>query len=383
MEIIKKRPALIDIDTVVKKIDESTSSITELRIPIFLPISQLTHNSLTLKNFKKNGDKVRVKTSWGECEIRVKLMTQVHRDLLDCIMTYKTDMRPHGEDEVLVLFSLTKILNMYSNESGTAKKNTEWLKSKMLEIRSVIIKPIEKDKLTADFNIIRSIIDASDKYGSYGIVFDKRYLDFFMQELTINYEKILPDLLQVNNATFRSIIRWFITHKKDQKFYVDTVLTAIGFPTDSAQMVRKIKRELSDQCDIFVKFGIEYDPAEKIFYYRGNESVGFIPSLLKKQNKKVFNGEVLPAERKQKAKNKSSVPIGYDLKKSLTQLLKGKKIDDGNGTVRCIKRVQGTKEEIQIIFEDGNIDQYQNVDNLDLEKFKQLIYKGVLSEEVV
>lgn len=273
--------SLLDFQTIVDKVEQSTASVRELRVPIFLPVGKLTHNSTILKAFRENDNRMIVETSWGKCEIRGRtLLTQVHRDILDCIMSYSKDIRPYNEDEILVLFSQTRILDEYSVKTGTVKKNTVWLKEKIQEIRDVTINPLDGEKITADYNIIRSVIDASSQYGSFGIILDRRYIEAFRRDLTINYEKILPDLLKVKNPAFQSIIRWYMTHSKEMKHKLDTVLRSIAFPMDSPQMVRKIKKELREGREVFYQFGIEYNPIDQTFYYRGNESIGFIKSLL-------------------------------------------------------------------------------------------------------
>lgn len=277
----KKQMSLFDFQQVVEKVDKSTASISGIRLAAFLPVGKLTHNSVILKRFRENGNRIVIETGWGKCEIRGRtLLTQVHFDILDCIMTYKAGMQHLNDDETLVLFSQTRILNEYSAKTGTSKKNTVWLREKIQEIRDTVINPLNESKFRQDYNIVRSIIDASEsEYESFGLILDRRYIDFFRKDLTINYDKILPDLLRVKKPVFKSIIRWFLTHKKYCRYSLDVVLRSIAYPMDSAQMLRKLKKELKDEKEVFLRFGIEYDAQSKMFIYHGNESVNFIPSL--------------------------------------------------------------------------------------------------------
>ena len=74
------QPSLFDV---LDKIERSTSTVEELRVPIFAPVVQIAKNSSTYKEFIQNKNVRKIKTKWGEVEIRNRLLTQVHKDLLD------------------------------------------------------------------------------------------------------------------------------------------------------------------------------------------------------------------------------------------------------------------------------------------------------------
>jgi len=102
---------------------------------LLIDVQKLSGNSVTAREFKKNGGIRTVETSWGKVEIRGrKLLTQVHRDLLDCIYTHATKVLPLPTDEVVIVFSQTKILKEYSGEtkSKSWETQTKWLKEKNL-----------------------------------------------------------------------------------------------------------------------------------------------------------------------------------------------------------------------------------------------------------
>jgi len=273
----KNQPVLFDV---VEKIEQSTTSITELRIPIFAPVQKLSGNSTTAKEFKKNGGIRTIATSWGKVEIRGRaLLTQVHRDLLDCIYTHATRINRAGDNEVTILFSQTKILREYkSGKSNSWETQTKWLKNKIKEIRDITINYENTKGDSFDFNLI-SNLDYSDEYNSYAITLDKRYLKFYERELSINYKRELPKLLQVESASIKAVIRWFFTHKNESKYKLLTVLEALGFPIDSPKTLQTTKRDFKLNVNTFRSFGIDYDPKEEMFSYRGNPNIGFIPSL--------------------------------------------------------------------------------------------------------
>jgi len=271
---------------VVEKIEQSTTTITELRVPIFAPVQKLSGNSTTAKEFKKNGGIRIISTSWGKVEIRGRsLLTQVHRDLLDCIYTHSSHVQTTNDNEITLVFSQTKILREYkSGKSNSWETQTKWLKTKIKEIRDITINYESTKGDSFDFNLI-SHLDYLDEFNSYSITLDKRYLKFYENELSINYKKELPKLLKIESAVIKAIIRWFFTHKNESKYKLLTVLEALGFPIDSPKTLQTTKRDLKERVDIFKSFGIDYNPKDEIFFYRGNPNIGFIPSLFTSRSK--------------------------------------------------------------------------------------------------
>lgn len=287
---------------VVEKIEHSTATITELRIPIFSPVQKLSGNSVTAREFKKNGGIRTIETSWGKVEIRGrKLLTQVHRDLLDCIYTHATKVLPLPTEEVVIVFSQTKILKEYSGDtkSKSWETQTKWLKEKIKEIRDITVNYVNTKGDSFDFNLI-SHLDYLEEHKAYSITLDNRYLKFYERELSINYKKELHKLLQVDSALIKAIIRWFFTHKKESKFKLITVFEALGFPIDSPKSLQVAKREVKSRVGELQSFGIDYDPKEEMFYYRGNEAIGFIPSLLNSSSKTI---DTVAVEQKKAAKD--------------------------------------------------------------------------------
>ncbi len=283
---MEKKHNQLALFNVVEKIENSTSTITELRIPIFSPVQKLSGNSVTAREFKKNGGIRVIETSWGKVEIRGrKLLTQVHRDLLDCIYTHASKVLPLPTEEVVLVFSQTKILKEYSRDSKSVhwENQTKWLKEKIKEIRDITVNYVDTKGNSFDFNLI-SHLDYLEEHKAYSITLDNRYLKFYERELSINYKKELTKLLQVDSALTKAIIRWFFTHKKESRFKLMTVLEALGFPIDSPKSLQVCKRTMKEEVGELQSFGIDYNPSEEMFYYRGNTAVGFIPSLFNENN---------------------------------------------------------------------------------------------------
>ena len=357
---MKKENQQLTMFNVAEKLENSTATITELRIPIFAPVQKLSGNSVTAREFKKNGGIRTVETSWGKVEIRGrKLLTQVHRDLLDCIYTHATKILPLPTDEVVIVFSQTKILKEYSGDtkSKSWETQTKWLKEKIKEIRDITINYVNTKGDSFDFNLI-SHLDYLEEHKAYSITLDNRYLKFYERQLTINYKKELHKLLQVDSALIKAIIRWFFTHRKESKFKLITVFEALGFPIDSPKSLQVAKREVKGRVGELQSFGIDYDPKEEMFYYRGNEAIGFIPSLLNTDSKTI---NTVTVEQKKttddyigefiKIKKKESVikNITYEMEGALVHSAYIETENNNNFTLKNSNQLNKDDFEVEVI----------------------------------
>lgn len=268
-------------EDVVDKIEKSTASVTELRLPIFTPVQKLSGNSATAKEFKKNGGIRTIKTEWGKVEIRGRtLLTQVHRDILDCIYTHASKIEEIEGGMILIKFIPTKILKEYKpDKSSLWSSKTSWLKSKLKEIKDTNIGYEDIYENSFDFNII-SNMGYRNEDKTYAIVLDPGYLKFYKNELTINYKKELPKLLKVKSASIRAVVRWFFTYNGTIDCTVMSVLETLGFPVESTRSIQMIKKEFSDNIDTFESFGIIYDSEKESFYYGNNPNIGFVSNSL-------------------------------------------------------------------------------------------------------
>lgn len=264
------QPTLFDT---LEKIEKSTSTVDELRVPIFAPVTQITKNSTTYKEFVANKNVRYVKTKWGEVEIRNRLLTQIHKDLLDLIFSYSKETRRLDSGKIVVYFSQSEIMRYY----GDLGKNLKWFREKLSEIRDAVILYRDNKGNEFDFNIIAN--KAFDfEQDMFGIILDDAYVEFYENGLSVDYKKDVTELLKVGSPLLRSIIRFFFTHNS-LNLNVDDVLQTIGFPIESVRWVQMAKKELKESQDILEQFNINYDATKKIFYYRGHKSVSILPSI--------------------------------------------------------------------------------------------------------
>jgi len=259
--------------TVEDVIKYSTSSVEELRVPIYAPVKQLPPQSVAAKDFKKNNNVRVIETKWGYVEIRNRLLTQTHKDIMDLIFTYHKKRKRLKDGTIALYFSQSEISKFYNNEDSENKsKNLKWFRQKLDEISDCRIQYKDKDANEIDFRIILKKAFSS-KENLYGIVLDPNYIEFYEKGLSVNYSSKIPDLISVDSPLVKSIIRFFFTHKAIN-LTLENVLITVGFPFPASVRTLQIaKKTLREHVDIFKQFDIVYDSKKEIFYYKGTDEV--------------------------------------------------------------------------------------------------------------
>jgi len=264
---MKKRKQLTLEFDVIRKFEKTLTTANELRTGIFAPIDKISANSKTYKDFIANNRKRSLETSWGKTIIKGNILTQTHRDLLDCIIADAKEVKELEGGAIAVYFSTTEILKSYSGKSNT---NTKWLKDKLDEIQNSSIE--FKQNNTNDYYSF-SIIDShafSTKHNSFGLIFTPAYRKFFEEQLTINYKKELPKLLKVKSALLKSIIRFFWTHSVSSSMDILVLLKTVGFPLESVRMKQKAVKEIKDNVELLAQYGIIFEPKSKLIYSKNS-----------------------------------------------------------------------------------------------------------------
>jgi len=278
----KKKQLILEFD-VIRKFEKTLTTANELRTGIFAPIDKISANSKTYKDFIANNRKRSLETSWGKTIIKGNILTQTHRDLLDCIIADAKEVKELEGGAIAVYFSTTEILKSYS---GKANTNTKWLKDKLDEIQNSSIE--FKQNNTDDYYSF-SIIDShafSTKHNSFGLVFTPAYRKFFEEQLTINYKKELPKLLKVKSALLKSIIRFFWTHSVSSTMDIQVLLKTVGFPLESIRMKQKAVKEIKDNVELLLEYGIIFEPKSKLIYSKNSfeNSITFMNGNSKKKS---------------------------------------------------------------------------------------------------
>src|SRR5574344_3168629 len=113
------------IDT-KQKINESTSTLMDLRVSPFMPVDKISHNSALAKKFVANKNILKRETAFGTVEIRNRLLTQYHKMILDCIMIHNTRSVVY-KGTIAIYFSIYEI---------SQKLGLEWRDRKSTRLNS-------------------------------------------------------------------------------------------------------------------------------------------------------------------------------------------------------------------------------------------------------
>ena len=271
----KKTPSLFA--TVEDKIKYSTSTVEELRVPIYAPVKQLPPQSVAMKDFKSNNNVRILKTKWGQVEIRNRLLTQTHKDIMDLIFTYKKKIKRLENGSIALYFSQSEISKQYSHtvdtdDSSPVSKNLQWFRKKLDEIADCRIQYKDNAGNEIDFRIIVKKAFSVEE-DLFGIVLDPNYIEFYEKGLSVNYSSKIPDLLTVESPLVKSIIRFFFTHKA-LNLSLDNVLETVGFPLPASdRTLQSAKKTLRESVNVFKIFDIEYNAEKEIFYYKGTDDI--------------------------------------------------------------------------------------------------------------
>jgi len=287
MSDIKKASQGSLFATVEEKIKYSTSTVEELRVPIYAPVKQLPPQSSAAKEFKKNNNIRVIGTKWGQVEIRNRLLTQTHKDIMDLIFTYKKKIKRLDDGTIALYFSQSEISKMYNQDTRGAEevvtkksKNLKWFRQKLDEIADCRIQYKDNAGNEIDFRIIlKKAYSAQEDL--YGIILDSNYVEFYEKGLSVNYSSKLPDLIAIESPLVKSIVRFFFTHKA-LNLSLENVLKTVGFPLPaSVRTLQTAKKTLRENIELFKTFGIEYNPKKEIFYYKGTDNI-FINTAITK-----------------------------------------------------------------------------------------------------
>ncbi len=242
---------------IVNKFENSNATVTELRTGIWAPIEKISSKSITHLSFKENGNRRSVETSWGRVVVKGCILTQTHRDLLDCIIEESTKGAQDAYGSVALYFKQERVLKRYFG--GGEGTNHKWLRSKLDEIQqaSIEIRTIGTDDeyIDSSFNILAGY-SFSSKEKAFFIKFSPEYRNYFENNLSVTYGSELDKLLRIKSPLIRSIVRFFWTHEVGSHLKIPDLLKTIGYPIDSPRSVRTAKKDIKDNIDILLEAGI-------------------------------------------------------------------------------------------------------------------------------
>lgn len=267
-----------------QKINESTSTLMDLRVSPFMPVDKISHNSALAREFVANKNILKRETAFGTVEIRNRLLTQYHKMILDCIMVHNVRSVVY-KGTIAIYFSIYEIAQQLGLEwNGKTQKN---IQEAIEYIKDVVIVRTDADNpsITSSYNIIQEM-KYSSKEQAYVIVLSSQYAEYFNKTISINYNKRFDELIGIRgkgSAFIRSIIEFFITHDASadniQRMKLMQLLETINYPCQTPRQVTSAKQYLKEYEKELAKFNIKYYTGSQLFEYTGTTDIRFIPPL--------------------------------------------------------------------------------------------------------
>lgn len=247
----------------IKKFSKSTSSVLELRSKLYAPISSFS--SEEKKTFNANGKKRIVEIESGFVIIKGTLLTQTHKDILDCMFSEAVDIKPTKSGGLAMMIPTDGLLEKYR---GSEESDINWIKNKIDEIQVSAFEFKTKDKKNLySFNIINSFAYKED-LGLYAVELSPDYCRFFEEQLSVGYKDEVEKLLKLDSPLAKAIVRYFWSYQSSITMTIDEVFEAVGYNSGASVKAKKMKKfVLISTISSMSSYGITYDAATESFSY--------------------------------------------------------------------------------------------------------------------
>ncbi len=262
------------IDELTFRRKNNTCSIYELRLPIFAPVKKFSTNSMIYLDFIKNKHTRRIDNEWGNITIQNKLLTQVHKDILDTIVICAESTQMLEDNRLLVCFSIKRVLKKY----GSNISNSTWFREVIEDIMGALIRLKNKNNQFFYFHIINSMyFDDNNHLG--GIILSSEYLSFFQETLAVNYNTVIRKIIAIDSSLIKAIIRFFIAHNFIEITLPELLLVLDIQAPKGQRYYRKIRQEIVRQTELLRSFNINYFDDSELFEYKGSKRIKFTPGV--------------------------------------------------------------------------------------------------------
>jgi hypothetical protein len=312
----------VNTNGIIKKFENSTTTVNESRLSIFTPMASVSTSSKMYTDFVRNKKRMVIETDLGKTIIKGSILTQTHRDILDCLLSEAKDIRETPRGGVQVVISPDGLLKGYR---GNSDEDIKWIKNKIDEVQVSAIEIHSQDGLSLfSFNIISSFA-YSEERGLYVVEFSPEYCRFFNEQFTVNYTKELPALLAVKSPIIKAVVRFFWSHSKPISIHIDELLRVIGrYDMETKEAMLAKKKLISYIWDIS-EFGISYNNQTSEFSYSKcafKNSISFV-----NPNKTLMS---LPLVVKRKSTTDLSAPKTQDATVIEAEAIPKSRADTGN-----------------------------------------------------
>jgi hypothetical protein len=98
-------------------------------------------------------------------------------------------------------------------------------------------------------------------------------MNFFQNQVGVNYKKELEKLMKVDDPLIKAIIRFFFTHANNMQIELLNLLEVLGYPMSIPASIKKARRTIREHIDILEQFNIAVDIKSFLFRYTKLESI--------------------------------------------------------------------------------------------------------------
>jgi len=239
---------------------QAVSTLIQSRVPIFAPVKQLP--------IRQNRD-IEIDTPYGTVIFEKCRLTQIHRNILDCIFTYYHARHFNRDGSVAFLISLRQL----QKRLGIKATHHQWIMDKLKELKNstMVIKSKGKTfgiltgvvrkarystvKIT-DNKLLNLNLNTESFY--YGIVFESEYMQIFREDINIHSEKLTESIIKLKDAFLQAFVRFCLTHRQ-LNMQIYEVFKVIGIK-GGERYLRKLRQKLEGRKEEIEKeFGIKVE----------------------------------------------------------------------------------------------------------------------------
>lgn len=243
--MINSNNQVITLEKKDENIQRACTSIMENYLPIFLPFNKLRKNNPLYKKFTKNGNKLVIENKYGILEIRNRLITQQHKDILETMLSNSKSYINKEE----TMFVTIKSRYDFLKQIGMCPTSYTYLEEKIKELEDISIntkyQTSDNKIIEEQFGIIAAIKMEEDKTKKNGtkiikVKFTKEFTAFYLDSNLLDYKKNIAKIAKLPTPFLKSIARYMLIHNKHQ-INISTFIRNLGF--DKIFTQREIDRK--------------------------------------------------------------------------------------------------------------------------------------------
>ncbi len=256
----------------IPNIDRACSTVIENSTAIFLPHKRLDKTKAQERFYKDNQTLEVSSNLFDKVEIKGRLLCQTHKDILEVLLT-----SPKIYNKETKAFTVKTTAYKILQRLGKATTNKKWVSQKLDEIAECRVKikfNSSGEDYTFNFGFIDAILGKNDK--EYAIKFEASYSHFMAKNEMLDYSKYVDDILAIDSAFVRSVVRYMLTNKgNNSQIRINNLIEILNLRELISE--EQLKDDLTDlrreetQEMLKEKFGITLTNEEKTITYNATE----------------------------------------------------------------------------------------------------------------